>query len=273
MVRCPRFRGLVAFAVTVVLMSIPAAAGAEPGAIPWSHDPEQAFATARETGRPVLVNFHADWCAPCHLMDAETFGDAGVVEHAGTFVALKIDADRNEALADRYEISLLPTTLVLTPDGKPVITLRGVVDAPDMVELLALVDDGWDAYHDASQRPADPAALEEVATYLARIGNAPDALKSLRLAASLLRSSGADPARVQAVEIKIAQASLANGQWQSAMAEFDRLSRDGVAREIRAMALVGMMDIHRSRGRVTEAAELLKQLQQDYPDAVEALGL
>jgi len=273
MVRYPRFRSLLAIAAAIVLGSAPAAAEAGAGLIPWSHDPEQAFTTARETGRPVLVNFHADWCAPCHVMDAETFGNADVVERAGSFVVLKVDADRNEALADRYEVTLLPTTFVLTPTGKPVITMRGVVGAADMVELLGVVDDGWDGYFDAIQRPADPDALEVAATYLARIGNAPDALKSLRLAASLLRSSGAEPARVQAVEIKVAQASLANGQWQSAMAEFDRLSRDGVAREIRAMALVGMMDVHRTRGRETEAAELLEVLQQDYPDAIEALGL
>jgi uncharacterized protein YyaL (SSP411 family) len=273
MVRCPRLPVVAAITIAIVVGSIPAAAEAGPGSIPWSHDPEQAFATARESGRPVLVNFHADWCAPCHVMDAETFGNADVVERVAAFVALKVDADRYEAFADRYEVTLLPTTFVLTPTGKRVITLRGVVDAPDMIELLGLVDDGWDGYHEALQRPADPAALETVATYLARIGNAPEALRSLRLAASLLRSSGAEQARVQSVEIKVAQASLANGQWQSAMAEFDRLSRDGAAREIRAMALVGMMDIHRSRGREADAAALLEVLQQDYPDAVEALGL
>ena len=271
--RCPRIAVAIAITVAIFAGSAPAVAEAGPGSIPWSHVPDQALASALESGRPVLVNFHADWCAPCHVMDAETFADPDVVERIGAFVALKVDADREAAFADRYEVTLLPTTVVLTPTGKRVVTLRGVVDAPDMIDLLGLVADGWDGYYEAIQRPADPAALETVATYLARIGNAPEALKTLRLASSLLRSSGAEQARVQSVEIKVAQASLANGQWQSAMAEFDRLSRDGVAREIRAMALVGMMDIHRSRGREAEAAELLDVLQQDYPDAVEALGL
>ena len=273
MVRSRPVRSLVALAVTIVLGSVPAVADAEAGAISWSHDPEQAFSVARETGRPVLVNVHADWCAPCHLMDAETFGNPDVIRRADMFVTLKVDADEDEAFADRYDVTLLPTTLVLTSTGKEVLKLRGVVDAPEMLEVFGRLEDGWSAYNDAVQRPADPDALETVATYLAHIGNPRDAQRALRLAASLLRSSGAEPVRVQTTEIKLAQATLATGDWRAAMAEFDRLSRDAVAREVRAMALVGMMDVHRSRGRSTEADALLEVLQRDYPDAVEALGL
>lgn len=266
-------RSLVALVATIVLGSMSASAEIGESSIVWTEDPERAFAVAGETGRPVLVNVHADWCAPCHVMDAETYGNAEVIQRAGAFVALKIDADLNEAFADRYDVTLLPTTLILTSNGKEVLKVRGVIGASEMLELFGRVDDGWDAYLDAIQRPADPQALETVATYLAKLGNRAESRKALNLAAALLRSSGAEPVRVQSVEIKLAQASLASGEWRSATAEFDRLANDGASREIRAMALVGLMDVHRSRGRSTEAAEVLEVLQRDYPDAIEALGL
>lgn len=65
--------------------------------------------------QPVLVDFYADWCGPCKVM-------APVLKefkqrHANRIIILKIDVDRNQSVAAKYQISGIPT-LILFQKGK-----------------------------------------------------------------------------------------------------------------------------------------------------------
>ena len=65
--------------------------------------------------QPVLVDFYADWCGPCKVM-------APVLKefkqrHANQITILKIDVDRNQSVAAKYQISGIPT-LILFQKGK-----------------------------------------------------------------------------------------------------------------------------------------------------------
>jgi thioredoxin 1 len=72
--------------------------------------------------RPLLVEFGADWCGPCHQMDpvlvrlAEELGDRLDVA--------TIDFDDNLEIGRRYEVMSLPT-LILFVHGEPVRRLTG----------------------------------------------------------------------------------------------------------------------------------------------------
>ncbi len=69
----------------------------------------------------VLVDFWATWCGPCKMI-------APVVEEVSKEVSnarfVKIDVDENENLANKYQISSIPT-LMIFKNGTPVDTLVG----------------------------------------------------------------------------------------------------------------------------------------------------
>ena len=58
---------------------------------------------------PVLVDFYADWCGPCHMM-APTIDDFAK-RQMGNVLVLKLDTDAHPAIAGRYGIRGIPTVI------------------------------------------------------------------------------------------------------------------------------------------------------------------
>jgi thioredoxin len=58
---------------------------------------------------PVLVDFYADWCGPCHMM-APTLDDFAK-RQMGNVLVLKLDTDAHPAIAGRYGIRGIPTVI------------------------------------------------------------------------------------------------------------------------------------------------------------------
>ncbi len=63
-----------------------------------------------QSGKPVLVDFWADWCQPCHML-APTV-DALAEEYGDRIVVAKLDVDANPATAAQYGIRSIPALLL-----------------------------------------------------------------------------------------------------------------------------------------------------------------
>ena len=63
---------------------------------------------------PVLVDFWADWCMPCKLVDPIIKELAA--EYEGRVTVAKVDCDAQQALAQRYSVMSIPT-VILFKDG------------------------------------------------------------------------------------------------------------------------------------------------------------
>jgi YHS domain-containing protein/thiol-disulfide isomerase/thioredoxin len=103
----------------LALLAVPAAA--QQGGIRWQQDIEAAKATAKQTGRLVLVHFWTPECAPCLALEHRVFNQpsvAGAVE--SQFVPVKLNANENSATATGFGITRVPTDVILTPDGQVV---------------------------------------------------------------------------------------------------------------------------------------------------------
>ncbi|HEX6624474.1 MAG TPA: thioredoxin [Pyrinomonadaceae bacterium] len=68
-----------------------------------------------KSDRPVLVDFWAQWCAPCRML-APTV-EAVAEKYAGSATVVKLNVDDNPAISQRYGIKGIPT-LILFKNGK-----------------------------------------------------------------------------------------------------------------------------------------------------------
>ena len=93
----------------------------------------------REAEAPVLVDFWAEWCAPCHVMSPVITELAD--EYAGRAIVGKMDVDANQRIAGELGISAIPT-IVLYHHGEIVKRFTGVVPknelAAELDKVLAL---------------------------------------------------------------------------------------------------------------------------------------
>ena len=72
---------------------------------------EAGFGSAvLDSNVPVFVDFYADWCGPCHMIEPtiESLSE----EYDGRVKFVKINVDNNQELAMKYDVMSIPTSIL-----------------------------------------------------------------------------------------------------------------------------------------------------------------
>lgn len=83
----------------------------------WQSSFEKALAAAKRTGKPIMVDFYADWCGPCKMLDRDVWTKAPVIRESRNWINVKVDGDKRTDLMRRYKIDGFPTIAFLKPNG------------------------------------------------------------------------------------------------------------------------------------------------------------
>jgi thioredoxin 1 len=82
---------------------------------------------------PVLVDFFAEWCGPCKMM--QPILEDTAKQLGGKVKILKVDVDRNPLAASRFQVRGVPT-LVLFSKGEVVWRQSGVVPTHQLLQII-----------------------------------------------------------------------------------------------------------------------------------------
>ena len=141
----------------------------------------------RSSELPVLVDFWADWCQPCHMLAPVI--EKAVAAHAGKVELVKLDVDANQATAARFGVRGLPTVKAFR-DGRvaseftgaqPAAMVERFIEAlvPSEADELAESDDEQALRKALALDPAHPVARRQLGRLLLRRGELDEALELL----------------------------------------------------------------------------------------------
>ena len=93
------------------------------------------FEEIKNSEKPVLLDFYADWCGPCRMVSPVI---DEIAEERGDIVVGKVNVDEEEELAGQFGVYSIPT-LVVMKGGKIVSQVSG---AKPKAQILAMVEKG-----------------------------------------------------------------------------------------------------------------------------------
>jgi thiol:disulfide interchange protein DsbD len=137
--------GIAGIAVAALLLIAPGGPLRTERPVPgiaWQAFSENLLAEATQKGSPVLIDFMADWCIPCHELDHKTFSVAEVIALSEKTVPLQVDLTsigKSESdIKKRFDVRGVPTIIFIDASGKerPELRVTGFVDAEEFEKRL-----------------------------------------------------------------------------------------------------------------------------------------
>ncbi len=205
---------------------------------------------------PILVDFWAEWCAPCKTLMPILAKLAD--EYQGAFILAKIDTEAEQEIAAQLGIQSLPTVKLIS-QGAVVDEFAGAL--PES-EVRAFLDKHLQAAPPAPEPAANPV---DVARQLHESGDSEQAL-------AILRAAQAENPTDGDITIALGQVCVATGQYDDARQCLSILS-DEDAKKTEAGKLRGMLSLSDADDSSTDATALMAALSQDKTNSEAAYKL
>ena len=105
----------------------------------------QVLEKAEKSNKLVFVDFYADWCLPCQIMDEEVFNQKDIYDYINKhFISYKVDVEKANGanLKLLFNTQELPTFLFLDSSGKEIEKYLGSLSQTNLINIVKRVVDG-----------------------------------------------------------------------------------------------------------------------------------
>lgn len=101
---------------------------------------DEAFAAAKDSGKPIFLYWGAVWCPPCHAISATVFKSPEFIERSQLFIPVYLDGDKENAQAygEKFGVRGYPTMVVFDSDGVELTRIPGGIDMQAYANILDL---------------------------------------------------------------------------------------------------------------------------------------
>jgi thioredoxin-related protein len=235
----------------------------------WLKSVSAAQKVAKEKNQLILVDMFAEWCGWCHRFEREVFPAEAFQKASDDLVLLRLDTEDKKDGTEfqrKYQVTSLPTFLLLAPDLSLAGVIRGYAPAPQFVQMLKETRDKYAAFQKRVKNEPNltkdyPARLELAKEFVTR--NAYD--QSIPRLKKLTSEKGVpasirDEAYYQLAVVYAMQNKYDDGL--KTISALMALSKLGDAVE-RSRLLAGQ--IYLQQGNLLSAANELRNFKKTYP--------
>jgi thioredoxin-related protein len=239
---------------------------------PWLKSLSAAQAKAKEKNALIFVDMFADWCGWCHRMEQEVFPSQAFQSATDNYVLLRLNTeDRADGtkLAQQFQVTSLPTFLVLAPDGTTIAgIIKGYAPPNDFVKSLK---DAEARYGEFTQRlKSEPSYAKD---YQKRLDLARELTQRFALPQSETRLKKLTSENGVPVSIRdqawyeLAVAQIMQKRYDDAIntvRAFSKVTNKGEAYE-RSRLLLGQA--YMEKGNTLAAVNELRNFKQTFPNS------
>lgn len=134
---------IIVFAIVFILINVSSVFAQEKEKIEgivWVKSMAEAQKLSEKEGKLILLKWWADWCRPCHEMEAETFSDNGIIKHINTnYIPLALDSDIEYKLANKMQMVAMPTLQILKSGGEEIKRHEGKLNPEEFMKWSKII--------------------------------------------------------------------------------------------------------------------------------------
>jgi len=238
--------------------------------ISWQKEYKDAFKLAKELGKPVMMDFWANWCQPCKAMDRNVWTDPKVAAYAQKFIPAKVNIDYEKGISEKYRINNIPTIVFTDPLGNEITRSVGYTEPYMLIPLMISCPENyseityWAAILEKDSKNLD--ALYRVAEFYGKMGTLE---LSNRYYKRALKSNGAkkNPRFKESIMENIGLNFLKMKKYIKAQKTFERCLKKFPNGTRSAFIMLELLTTQLSQGKTADAKITFEKLQSNYPDS------
>lgn len=256
------------FLSVALLFTLVAAANAEEQ-INWIKSFEDAEKIAKETGKPMLLDFTASWCKPCLLMDRHFWVRPDIIKASEQFVCVKVNFDMRTDLRRKYGVRGIPNVTFTDPWGRLMLFIIGFGNGVDdkFFQKISILPADFHLIKDAGNQIDDD---KEDITSLTKVANFYHQRKFYLISNDFykrLLKLETDPAKREAVMTRIGFNYLSSDSPDDALDIFERARKDFPQGAETDMVIYGQIFASHAKGKAKDAQKFLTQLKTQFPNS------
>jgi len=102
----------------------------------WKDNLSQAKNLSLISGKLILLDFYADWCGPCKLMDRELWSSPEMKLLTDLFIPVRVSVDFNRETALDYDVNVIPKVVLALCNGEMVWEMTGFSTSSDYIKVM-----------------------------------------------------------------------------------------------------------------------------------------